>query len=120
MSLWPSLDLEVHSGCVHFKSMNRLGGLFGARTGHTKTRVAHSDQIYIHSRCAAGDVRPRRFLSKIRRKKVSATASSTYKVFVRRFGWNFEANFLLSLVALENIFLAFKNFRRKLSEGATK
>ena len=31
MSLWPSLYLEVHSGGVHFKSMNRLGGRFLAR-----------------------------------------------------------------------------------------
>ena len=74
--------------------------------GHIKTRAARSDQIYIHSRCAASGVRTRGFLPKFReKKKVSATAASTCKVFVRRFGWNFETYFLLSLVALENLFL---------------
>ena len=36
---------------------------------------------------------------------MSATAASTSKVFVLRFGWNFETNFLLSLAALKNLFL---------------
>ena len=40
--------------------------------------------------------------------EVSATAASTWKVFVRQFGWNFETNFLLSLAALENLSLLLK------------
>ena len=50
-------------------------------------------------------MRTRGFLPKIQgKKKVSATAASTCKVFLRRFGYNFETNFLLSLAALENLF----------------
>ena len=75
-------------------------------SGHVKTRAAHSDQIYIHSRCAVSDVRTRGFLPKIRgKKKVCATAASTCKVFVWHFGWKFVTDFLLFWVALENLFL---------------
>ena len=74
--------------------------------GHIKLRAAHSDQIYIHSRCVGIDMRTRGFLPKIQGKnKVSATATLTCKAFVRRFGWNFKTNFLLSLASLENLFL---------------
>ena len=48
---------------------------------------------------------------------MSTTAASTSKVFVQRFGWNFETNFLLSLAALENLFLLLRTlegrFRQK-------
>ena len=76
--------------------------------GRIKTRAAHSDQIYIHSRCMGIDMRTRGFLPKIQgKKKVSATAALTCNVSVRRFGWNFETNFLLSFgcFRLENLFL---------------
>ena len=54
----------------------------------------------------ASDARTKGFQLKIQgEKKVRATAASTCKVSVRQFGWNFETNFLLSLVALENLCL---------------
>ena len=52
---------------------------------------------------------------------MSATAASTCtSVFVRRFGWNIETDFLLSLAALGTVCFCSKNCGTKLSVGGTK
>ena len=64
-------------------------------------------------------MRTRGFLPKIQgKKKVSATAASTCKVFVRRFGWKFETSFLLSLAALENLFLLLRTLEGSFPQEA--
>ena len=49
---------------------------------------------------------------------MSATAASTCKVFVRRFGWNFQTNFLLPLAALGNLSLLLRTLEGSFRQEA--